>query len=147
MTKRKPGTGKVVGLKIETSRPEDSATNLALRLANSLQLEMNALQDARTFREQAARERQKAKEFSNTLIMLGEYNRKKAKAIKNGEIWKVSRMEPMETYDEKMVKEERVMLIERAKELENLAQNSDKIASDAKRETVELQKKLLKTKN
>ena len=71
--------GKVIGLKVESFREEDSHKNLAIRLADALQKEMNARSDAKEFRLQASRERQKAKEFSNTLILLSEYQRKKKK--------------------------------------------------------------------
>ena len=148
MTKRQEKVpGQVIGFKIETDRPEDSAKNIAIQMADSMQLEANAAQDARSFREQATRERKKAKGMSDTLIMLGEYNRKKGAAIKNGEVWKVSRMEPMESYDEDMVKAERIMLVERARDLDDSANGSDKIAEEAKRNTLELQKKLRNAKN
>lgn len=135
--------GKVIGFKVETDRPEDSPKNLAIQLAQSLQNEMNARGDAKEFRGQASRERQKAREFGNTLIMLGEYNRKKKISIDSGNEWKPSRMEPMESYDEQMIKEERVMLIERAKSLDDLAHQYELIADDAKIKAAKAQKKLI----
>ena len=137
---RKPG--KVVGFKIESERPEDSPRVLAIQLANFLQQEMNAKQDAISFRDQAKRERQKAQAFIGTLTMLQEYKRKKKKALAAGEEWKPSRMEPMETYDEEMLKAEKIMLINRAKDLEELAKKHDKIANEAKQESAKIQQRI-----
>ena len=135
--------GRVIGLKVESYRPEDTPKNLAIKLAGALQIEMNARTDAKEFRGQAARERQKAREFGNTLIRLGEYQRKKKRTIDAGEEWKPSRMEPMESYDDQMIKEERVMLIERAASLDGLAHQYELIADEAKLTAAEAQKKLI----
>ena len=136
--------GKVIGLKAESFRPEDSPKTLAIELAHYLQEEMNAKADSLEFRAQADRERQKCKGFNGTLTMLREYNRKKNKAIKDGQMWTPSRMEPMESYDEDMIKEERLMMLERANDLETKANKSDEIGVDAKRKSLELQAKLIK---
>lgn len=136
-------SGKVIGLKIEYSREEDSPKNLAIRLADSLQEEITATADAKEFKEQAIRERRKAKGFSGVLTMLNEYQRKKKKAISNGEEWAPSRMEPMESYDEEMIRSERIVLIDRAKTLDEKANKYEKIADNAKLIAVELQQKLI----
>jgi hypothetical protein len=135
--------GKVIGLKVESFRPEDSPKNIAIELAHYLQEEMNAKADAAEFRAQANRERQKCKGFNGTLTMLREYNRKKKKAIKDGQTWEPSRMEPMESYDEDMIKEERLMMLERANDLDTKANESDEIGVGAKRKSLELQKRLI----
>jgi len=141
---KKPG--KVIGFKVESDRPEDAPKSLAIELAGALQTEQNALADAKAFREQAQRERQKAKEFTGAMTMLREYNRKKEKAIKAGEEWKPSRMEPMESYDMNMIKKERVMLLERSQELINMANECDKIAEEARLHTAKIQKRLMDVK-
>ena len=135
--------GKVIGFKVESSKPEDSAENVAIELAASLQLEMNARADAAEFKEQAQRERKKALDFSGVMIMLNEYQRKKEKTLKAGEEWNPSRMEPMESYDMDMIKEERLMLIGRAKELDELATDAIDIANGAQKKSLALQKKLI----
>lgn len=138
--------GKVIGLKVESHRPEDAPRNIAIELAGALQTELNAKADAKAFREQSVRERQKAQQFTNTMTMLREYNRKKEKAIKAGQEWKPSRMEPMESYNMEMIKAERVMLMDRAKELVSMANDCDKIAEKAQLESIELQKRLINVK-
>ena len=138
-----PGKGKVIGFKIEKDRPEDTPKALAIQLAGALQNEMNARTDAKEFKGQASRERQKARDFGNTLIMLGEYKRKKKKSIEAGNEWKPSRMETMESYDEKMIRDERVMLIERAKSLDDLACEYEVMANDAKLKASDIQKRLI----
>jgi len=138
--------GKVTGFKIEATRPEDSIAFIAIELSGCLQEEMNAKGDAKEFGEQAVRERQKAKNFSNLMITLGEYNRKKEKALKAGEVRKVSRMEPMETYDMVEIKKERLIMLERATELDEKVIFHLDIADEARKKSVELQKKLLKAK-
>ena len=135
-------SGTVIGLKIESHRPEDSPKFIALKLADTIQEESNARSDALEYKSQAQRERQKAKELTNLLTMLNEYNRKKKKAINNGEDWKPSRMEPMESYDEEDIRAQRVELIERAKEFDKLSNNFNKIAKEASQEQARLQKKL-----
>lgn len=138
-----PGKGKVIGLRIEKDRPEDTPKALAIQLAQSLQNEINARGDAIEFRGQASRERQKAREFGNTLIMLSEYNRNKKKVIDAGQEWSPSRMEPMESYEEDKIKEERVMLIERAKSLDGLAHQYELRADQSKIDAAKAQKKLI----
>ncbi len=134
---------KVVGLKIEHSRKEDSPQNLAIILADSLQEEMTARTDAKEFRAQAIRERRKAQEFSGILIMLNEYQRKKKKALADGEDWKPSRMEPMESYDEDMIRKERMTLVARGQSLDEKANDYEKIADKAKLTSANIQQKLM----
>lgn len=134
---------KVVGLKIEISREEESSKNLAIKLAYLLQKEMAAKEDARCFKEQAKNERAKAKEFSNIIVMLYEYQRRKKQAQNIGQEWNPSRMEPMETYDEDMLKEERLMLINRARDFDDLANKYEKTANESKCEIIKIQKKLI----
>jgi hypothetical protein len=136
-------SGKVIGLKVESFREEDSPKNLAIRLADFLQEEMAARTDAREFKAQAVRERRKAKDFSGVLIMLNEYQRKKKSALASGEEWEPSRMEPMESYDEEIIRDERIMLINRAKRLDKKANKHEKIAEKAKLAAAEVQKKLM----
>ena len=140
MREQKPG--KVIGLKIESDRPEDDPKNLAIKLADAMQIEISAKKDAFEFRQQAQRERMKAKQHGNTLVMLREYNRKKKKAIDDGKEWNPSRMEPMETYDEDKIKKERIKYIERARELDDLANDYDSKAKEAQLRVQQLQKKL-----
>lgn len=142
---RKPG--KVIGIKVESSRKEDSPKYLATQLASYLQRELNARADAKAFREQAMRERQKAKELGNVLVMLKEYNKTKDKAIKNGEAWEPSRMEPMESYDEAALKTERGALIDRARDMDNSANEYEAEAEKARRKSVEIQQKLVEVKS
>ena len=59
MREQKPG--KVIGLKIESDRPEDDPKNLAIKLADAMQIEISAKKDAFEFRQQAQRERIKLK--------------------------------------------------------------------------------------
>ena len=81
--------------------------------------------------------------LGNLLISLGVYYKKREKAIANGEEWKPSRMEPMESYDEKMVKEERLMLIERARDLDNKANGLESRAKNARLQGMAVQKQLM----
>jgi hypothetical protein len=134
--------GAIIGFKIETDRPEDSAGFIATELADSLQIEISARNDIKEYKEAANREREKAKQLSSVLVMLSEYKRKKKEALKNKEEWKVSRMEPMETYDENAIKKERIELIERAKQFDKLSLDFDQIAQEEKTKQILFQKKL-----
>ena len=134
--------GKVIGLKIESDKPEESPQRLAKELAYFLQEEINASRDSREFREQALRERQKANQYNGILTMLREYNRKKKAALEAGDEWKPSRMEPMECYDEQMIKTERAMMLDRARDLDQMANEYDSKAKEARRQQAIRQKKL-----
>jgi len=94
------------------------------------------------FQPQAARERQKAKDLGNLLVMLVEYRRKREKALKNGEEWNPSRMEPMESYDEADIRTQRAGFIDSARDMEQMALNCEKIADNAKKTIIEIQRKL-----
>lgn len=127
---------------VTQNRPEDSPKRLAIRLANVLQREQNARADAFALRRDAKTEERKALEMNTVLRQLREHNRKKAAALKAGEEWKRSRMDPFESYDEDAIKAERLMLIDRTRELSELANRQEQIAADAKAESLELQKQL-----
>lgn len=143
MTSKTQNTpGRVVGFKVEGHRPEDEPRAVAIRLANALQAESNARADVASFREQAHSERRKAKEMDATLIRLAEYNRKKAADIAAGVVRKVSRMEPMETYDAAMIKDERAMLIARGQNFTELADEAERRAKAARAEGEALQRQL-----
>lgn len=147
---RQKRSGKVIGLKIEMSRPEDEPQVLARQLADAMQTEINAASDAIAYRAQAQRERQKAKELINTLIQLQEYNRVKKEKLKVDPNWESkppweggpSRMEPMAGYNEDDIKAQKVTCIQNAQELDSQANEFDSIVKEQKALQTEIQRKL-----
>lgn len=142
--------GSVIGFKIETDNPERNPNFLAIQLADALQAEMNAKQDAMEYRSQAQRERQKAKQMINTLTMLQEYKKGIKNRLMTDPEWETkppyeggpSRMDPMRSYDEKDLKEQKVEAIQRAKQFDEIANHYDHIARQARQLQEKLQREI-----
>jgi len=52
-------------------------------------------------------------------------------------------MEPMESYDEDMIKKERLVMVERGRDLDDQANECEAAAKKAKTKIAEIQKKLI----
>lgn len=108
----------------------ESREQLAERIAQAIVLQAYYKSQEQAFRTQSEAERKKAQERSNILFQLKEYNRQKKRDLANGIIRKVSRMEPMENYDEGVLTEEKDMLSSRSIELNAKADEFAKLFSE-----------------
>ncbi len=100
-------------------------------IAESLALKDYYEKQASAFRLQSQNERKKAQERITLLFNLREYNRQKKRDSLAGIVRKVSRMEPMEVYDERMLTEERNTLLDQSNDFSRTA---DKFAALSKKQ-------------
>ena len=128
--------GKLVGLKIERLDPERDAKLLAERMANKYQFEYAARGDAREFRAAAQSERQKGTALKQTLFDLREWKKNPPE--------KISRMDPMQFYEEDKIEAEIKSYQSKAQRLDELAANREELAMKAHNEAVELQGRIKK---
>jgi hypothetical protein len=120
----------------------ESPQQLATKIAEALNLQGYYIRQAASFREQSNNERKKAQERTLLLFNLREYNRNKRRDKNAGIARKVSRMEPMEFYDENKITEERKMLLDRANEFHKTADNFLMLADKEKNKVIALEKEL-----
>lgn len=100
------------GVKFEIAEDDgETLESLAVNLAESLSRKSYYESQASAFRTQAQNERRKAQERVTILFQLKEYNKQKRNW---GPDHKVSRMEPMESYDAELIEEERKLFLQQA---------------------------------
>ncbi len=126
--------GKLVGLKIERLNPETDAKLLAERMAGKYNFEFAARNDARELRAAAQSERAKGTQLTHTLFALREW--------KKNPPAKISRMDPMQFYDEEQIQEEIRLHGVKAIDLDKLAAERDQMAVKAHNEAVDLQNRI-----
>lgn len=122
----------------------ETLESLAINLAEAYSNKNLFENQGHAFMQQAQFERQKANDRTFLLFKLDEYKRDK----KNwGPDHKISRMEPMETYDPEMLEEERQLFLKRANEFH---EQSNDFFAKAKKEQLKIssiQVKIKKAKN
>jgi uncharacterized coiled-coil DUF342 family protein len=121
-------------LRVTETHPEDDPKRLAIRLAELLGGIGNKRADAAAFIEQAKAEKQKANDMTAVLIELDKRKRNPPA--------KTSRMDPYNTYDADMIKEERKGYQDRAAELHAMAADCLQEVDGYQREMLEVQTKL-----
>jgi hypothetical protein len=106
----------------------ETIEDLAIWMAEALGRKSYYERQAAAFRLQSQNERRKATDRNTLLFQLKEYNRQKKRDIQAGIVRKVSRMEPMETYDKDMLEQERVLFQSRANEFHKTADSFEDLA-------------------
>lgn len=122
----------------------ETLESLAIQLAEALSAKSYYDGQESAFRLQSQNERRKAQERNTIIYQLKEYNRQKKHWSPDH---KVSRMEPMETYDAELLEQERQELIKRANDFHEEADKFAKLAKDEQRKIIATQAKLNKARN
>lgn len=145
---RKVSTYKFPGTTFEVVQDTgETVEHFAVCMAESLGSKAYYEKQAGAFRQQCQSERQKATQITYILFQLKEYNRQKKRDLAEGVVRKVSRMEPMETYDSKLLEEEKKMFQERANEFHKKADNFDDLARKEELKIIGYQKQIAELKN
>lgn len=133
--------GKVIGLKVEHTKPEEALDKLSMQLVEALTGEANWRNDAATYAEEANNFKAKASDLLEVLKKIDE--RDKIRAM--GQEYKTtSRMDPVLTYNRADVEKEYRRAAEQAEEFRDSSAKFTNLAVDAKKLSDSLQKKIKK---
>lgn len=120
----------------------ETIEQLAIWMAESMGNQSYYERQATAYRQQCQNERQKATQRNTILFQLKEYNRQKKRDIEAGIERKISRMEPMETYDQAILEDERKIFQERANEFHKTADNFVELAKKEGLKILDYQKRI-----
>ena len=141
------GTRIPVELVLEKIATGETVEQLAIWMAESMGRKAYYERQAMAFRQQCQFERQKATERNTIMFQLKEYNRQKKRDVLAGVVRKVSRMEPMETYDREILEQEKNLFQERANDFHIKADNFDNLANKEELKIKEYQKRISELRN
>jgi len=128
--------GSESGIRVTEYRQEEDPSHLAIKMAELMNDAVNHDKDYQTFVQAAMAERQKAMQIQNVIFQLKEQE--------VGGIKSTSRMDPLNTYDLDMCKEQLDNLKESALEFQKIAMDHADKASKARNEAELLQRKIRK---
>lgn len=128
-----------ISLKIEHSDPEKSPERLATKLAEAYNNMALFERQAIDYRRQAADERRKGADIQGVIVRLKEWRKQLAKDLENGIERKISRMEPMMSYDLEALQKELEMYKENSIKFHKMSDDFQSKADQARRDTVMLQ--------
>ena len=128
----------IIGFKVEHS-PRYTASQLAIMLGEAMQNSINFKADAKAFQEHSEFEIKKVRRFKALLKKLE--NRKKNPPEK------VSRMDPLASYNETLILEELSQSKQRSKDFANMASKKKTMAIKEDSRVLELQKEIRELNN
>ena len=103
--------GKVVGLKVEHTNPEDHAKNLAIQLGSAMENEANKKLDAEVYTKEAAKWEKLAED---TAALLERLQERDLLLARGEEVPAISRMDPIMSYSVSDVQSEHTKQVETA---------------------------------
>jgi hypothetical protein len=135
-------TASKIRLEVTASRPEDSPEAMAVQLAQLLSNVSVFKEQAATYKIQSQNERRKGQELEILLFRHKEWHKRLKEDGKNGIKRKISRMEPMMTYDRDQMKKERDEYMELANKFLDKSNQFAQRAREEDLKAIQLQKKI-----
>ena len=137
----KPGT---VTLKIEHTDPEKTSERLAIKLAEAYNNMTLFERQAIDYKRQANDERRKGTDIQGVIMRLKDWKKQLERDLKDGVERKISRMEPMMSYDSDALQKELEMYKENSIKFHKMSDEFQSQANQARRDTVVLQLEIKK---
>lgn len=124
----------------------ETIEQLAIWMAESLGKQSYYERQSMAYRQQSQNERKKAADRTAILFQLKEYNRQKKRDLAAGIERRVSRMEPMETFDQEMLEGECKLFKDRSNEFHKTADSFDDLARKESLKVTEYQGRIVELK-